>query len=130
MIDYVNYCSICVRNCPLQSFTDHSTDTCHMCDSPCLRCTGSDVTNSCLSCVPGYLLVQGEGHCVRECPSGFYDYEGKHCTLFSTVYLSRNPPFLINQNLYLDVKYYVRSVIFHVFSVSLSIYSVFRSKTG
>ena len=88
--------AICVRHCPGESYADHVTRTCHMCDRPCARCTISEVISSgdvstpevvvsCVTCVPGFMLIEEQGHCVSSCPLGFYEYQGEFCkTVCST----------------------------------------------
>ena len=63
--------SICVSSCPNNYYLMKSE--CKLCDSSCETCTtisASEVV--CLSCKPGYLLMEGKGKCKQSCEQGYY----------------------------------------------------------
>ena len=68
---------VCVDACPSDSYVNPATRTCHKCTVPCRQCKGGDVSKDCLSCMPGWLMLEGEGVCVGSCPPGSFLYEGK-----------------------------------------------------
>ena len=66
----------CVAECEADSYVNPASRTCHKCSIPCAQCKGGDVSKDCLSCLPGWLMLEGEGVCVGSCPPGYFLFEG------------------------------------------------------
>lgn len=65
-----DYSSLCVKDCGKGYYKKVSEKLCALCDKSCATCSDGGAT-SCTSC-EGDLLLDSEGHCSDECPTGFF----------------------------------------------------------
>lgn len=68
---------VCLESCGPQSYGDAVTLRCYNCIDPCVDCKNAI---SCLTCIPGYLLVDTQCLAISRCPKGRYLW-GRECLL-------------------------------------------------
>uniref|UniRef100_A0A3Q2UDZ3 PLAC domain-containing protein n=1 Tax=Fundulus heteroclitus TaxID=8078 RepID=A0A3Q2UDZ3_FUNHE len=61
---------MCVSECPSGFFRD-DRKRCKKCSSVCETCVGSR-SDQCITCRPGYHLIEGSNTCAANCADGFY----------------------------------------------------------